>query len=69
MATRAQPVLSCWMVALLAADGREYVYRVYAPDDARPGDLFWSAFHCHEDSLLPRTLDCFDTAEIWQLLD
>lgn len=67
MADRHRHSLECWMVALLAVDGKEYVYRVYAPADALPGDLFWSAFHCHDDSLLPRALDCFDTADIWQL--
>ncbi|MGW7519528.1 hypothetical protein ACWGJ2_28440 [Streptomyces sp. NPDC054796] len=67
MAARTQPVLESWLVALLAIDGKEYVYRVYAPCDALPGDLFWSAFHAHDDSLLPRALDSFDTAEIWRL--
>ncbi len=55
-----------WMVALLALDGRQYVYRVYAPDDARPGDLFWAAFHCHDEQRRPRASDAFDSAEIWR---
>ncbi|CAL9361992.1 hypothetical protein SUDANB38_00698 [Streptomyces sp. enrichment culture] len=55
-----------WMVALLAVDGRQYVYRVYAPGDARPGDLFWAAFHRHDEDRLPRASDLFDSAEIWR---
>ncbi|MBA0051072.1 hypothetical protein E0L36_09255 [Streptomyces sp. AJS327] len=55
------------MVALLGIDGRQYVYRVYAPGDALPGDLFWAAFHCHDELPLPRALDSFDAAEIWRL--
>ncbi|MER5888473.1 hypothetical protein ABT160_32015 [Streptomyces sp. NPDC001941] len=56
-----------WLVALLALDGRQYVYRVYAPVDALPGDLFWAAFHCHdEEGGRPRASDCFDSAEIWR---
>lgn len=42
-----------WMVALLAQDGLQYVYRVYAPDDALPADLFWTAFHCHDEGPTP----------------
>lgn len=67
MAPLPQPPPGCWMVALLGIDGKQYVYRVYAPHDALPGDLFWAAFHCHDDSRLPRALDCFDTAEIWRI--
>lgn len=52
------------MVALLAVDGRQYVYRVYAPRGALPADLFWAAFHCHEEDGAPRASDCFDSAEI-----
>ncbi|MGW7351494.1 hypothetical protein [Streptomyces phytohabitans] len=66
MATPAEPATECWMVALLGRDGRQYVYRVYAPPDAVPGDLFWAAFHCHDDLRCPRALDWFDAAEIWQ---
>lgn len=66
MATRARPGFPCWMVALLAIDGKQYVYAVRAPDDALPADLFWSAYHHHEDSRLPRVSASFDTAEIWQ---
>ncbi len=54
------------MVALLARDGMEYVYRVYAPDDALPADLFWTAFHCHDEGPHPRASDRFDAAEIWR---
>lgn len=67
MAIRTRTVPGCWMVALPGTDGRQYVYRVYAPPDALPGDLFWSAFHCHDDSRLPRAYDCFDAARIWLL--
>jgi hypothetical protein len=42
------------MVARPAIDGREYVYRVHAPCDALPADLFWAAFHCHDDGPHPR---------------
>ncbi|MFE0701429.1 hypothetical protein [Streptomyces sp. NPDC058872] len=54
-----------WMVALPARDGRQYVYRVYAPREALPADLFWAAFHCHEEDGAPRASDSFDAAEIW----
>ncbi|MFD9483109.1 hypothetical protein ACFWBX_03740 [Streptomyces sp. NPDC059991] len=54
----------CWMVALLAEDGLQYVYRVYAPGDALRGDLFWAAFHCHDESSRPRASDLFDSARI-----
>ncbi|MFE3252042.1 hypothetical protein [Streptomyces sp. NPDC059209] len=57
-----------WMVALLAADGRQYVYRVYAPADALRGDVFWAAFHCHDEGPHPRASDRFDSAEFWRLL-
>ncbi|AZM52022.1 hypothetical protein DMA15_04980 [Streptomyces sp. WAC 01529] len=53
-----------WMVALPAVDGRQYVYRVYAPDDALPADLFWDAWHCHDESPFPRASDLFDAAVI-----
>lgn len=56
-----------WMVALLALDGQQYVYRVYAPAGALPADLFWAAFHCHDEGPHPRASDWFDSAEIWQL--
>lgn len=52
------------MVALPAADGRQYVYRVYAPDDALPADLFWDAWHCHDEGPFPRACDLFDAALI-----
>ncbi|ARX81980.1 hypothetical protein SMD44_01378 [Streptomyces alboflavus] len=52
------------MVALLAIDGRQYVYRVYAPADALPADLFWDAWHCHDEGPFPRALDLFDAAVI-----
>lgn len=55
-----------WMVALLAQDGLQYVYRVYAPDDALPADLFWTAFHCHDEGPHPRASDRFDAAVIWR---
>ncbi|WP_228992243.1 hypothetical protein [Streptomyces sp. DH8] len=55
-----------WMVALLAEDGLQYVYRVYAPPDALPADLFWTAFHCHDDGPHPRVSDRFDAAVIWR---
>lgn len=54
------------MVALPAIDGREYVYQVHAPCDALPADLFWAAFHCHDDGPHPRAFDHFDAALIWQ---
>ncbi|MFG2334788.1 hypothetical protein ACGFMM_35020 [Streptomyces sp. NPDC048604] len=53
-----------WTVALVALDGRQYVYRVYAPRKALPADLFWAAYHCHEDGGRPRASDWFDSAEI-----
>lgn len=67
MTTPTQTCLATWMVALPGTDGRQYVYRVYAPSDALPGDLFWSAFHQHDENTLPRASDAFDAAEIWRL--
>ncbi|WP_406056366.1 hypothetical protein OG462_09475 [Streptomyces sp. NBC_01077] len=58
-----------WMVALPALDGRQYVYRVYAPREALPADLFWAAFHCHEEDGAPRASDSFDASEIWWIGD
>ncbi|MFG3531916.1 hypothetical protein ACGF8B_35055 [Streptomyces sp. NPDC047917] len=55
-----------WLVALPALDGREYVYRVHAPADALRADLFWAAFHCHDDGPHPRAFDRFDAALIWR---
>lgn len=55
-----------WMVALSAADGRSYVYRVYAPATALLADVFWAAFHCHDEGPHPRAPDSFDSAEIWR---
>jgi len=54
----------CWLVALPATDGRQYVYRVYAPEDALPADLFWEAWHCHDEGPFPRAWDLFDAAVI-----
>ncbi|WP_406405828.1 hypothetical protein [Streptomyces sp. NBC_01643] len=54
------------MVALSAIDGREYVYRVHAPCDALPADLFRAAFHRHDDGPHPRAVDRFDAALIWR---
>ncbi|MGW2055969.1 hypothetical protein ACWCOZ_19000 [Streptomyces sp. NPDC001840] len=56
-----------WMVALLALDGRQYVYRVYAPPEALRGDVFWAAFHCHDEGPHPRASDRFDSAVLWRL--
>ncbi|WP_406448223.1 hypothetical protein OG782_05255 [Streptomyces sp. NBC_00876] len=55
-----------WLVALPALDGRDYVYRVHAPHDALLADLFWAAFHCHDDGPHPRACDRFDEARIWR---
>lgn len=55
------------MVALLALDGRQYVYRVYAPPEALRGDVFWAAFHCHDEGPHPRASDRFDSAVLWRL--
>lgn len=54
----------CWLVALPAVDGRQYVYRVYAPEDALLADLFWEAWHCHDEGPFPRAWDLFDAAVI-----
>lgn len=51
-------------MALPAVDGRQYVYRVYAPEDALLADLFWEAWHCHDESALPRAWDLLDAAVI-----
>ncbi|MEU9975169.1 hypothetical protein [Streptomyces sp. NPDC051014] len=51
------------MVALPAVDGRRSVYRVCAPADALPADLFRDAWHRHDESAFPRACDPFDTAE------
>ncbi|MDI3388120.1 hypothetical protein QIS99_18210 [Streptomyces sp. B-S-A8] len=51
-------------MALAAVDGRSYVYRVYAPPDALLGDLFWEAWHCHDEGPHARAYDVFDTAAI-----
>ena len=67
MTARTQSCPGVWMVALPAVDGKSYVYRVYAPGDALPGDLFWAAFHCHDEARRPRACDTFDAAEIWRL--
>ncbi|WP_167343733.1 hypothetical protein [Streptomyces mutabilis] len=37
-------------MALPAVDGRQYVYRVCAPEEALHADLFWEAWHCHDES-------------------
>ncbi|RSS16555.1 hypothetical protein [Streptomyces sp. WAC08401] len=54
-------------MSLPAVDGREYVYRVYAPEQALLADLFWEAWHCHDESALPRAWDLFDAAVIRRL--
>ncbi|WP_177239762.1 hypothetical protein [Streptomyces monashensis] len=54
----------CWLVALPAVDGKQYVYRVYAPEGAVLADLFWDAWHCHDESAFPRAWDLFDAALI-----
>ena len=41
-------------MALPAVDGRQYVYRVHAPEDALLADLFWEAWHCHDEGPFPR---------------
>ncbi|MFD0437987.1 hypothetical protein [Streptomyces chartreusis] len=51
-------------MTLSAVDGRQYVYRVYAPEGALLADLFWEAWHCHDESALPRAWDLFDAAVI-----
>ncbi|WP_156724623.1 hypothetical protein [Streptomyces apocyni] len=45
-------------------DGKQYVYRVYAPADALLADLFWEAWHCHDEGPFPWAPDLFDTAVI-----
>lgn len=40
------------------------MYRVYAPENALPADLFWDAWHCRDESAFPRAWDLFDAAEI-----
>ncbi|WP_199566619.1 hypothetical protein [Streptomyces triticagri] len=52
------------MVALPAIDGKQYVYRVHAPADALLADLFWEAWHCHDEHRHPRASDRFDAAVI-----
>ncbi|WP_177235623.1 hypothetical protein [Streptomyces sp. MUSC 14] len=54
----------CRLVALPAVDGKQYVYRVYAPDDAVLADLFRDAWHCHDESAFPHAWDLFDAALI-----
>ncbi|MFD0313603.1 hypothetical protein [Streptomyces flavalbus] len=54
----------CWLVTLPGVDGRQYVYRVYGPVDALPADLFWEAWHCHDESAFPRAWDVFDASQI-----
>ncbi|GHB87509.1 hypothetical protein FHS35_000021 [Streptomyces umbrinus] len=54
----------CWLVVLPAIDGRQYAYRVYAPEDALLADLFWDAWHCHDEGPYPRAWDLFDAAVI-----
>lgn len=62
------PVLTVsWLVALPSVDGMQYVYRVYAPEDALPADLFWAAWHCHDEGPHPRAWDVFDAAVIRRL--
>ncbi|MGW0418304.1 hypothetical protein [Streptomyces sp. NPDC003015] len=51
-------------MALPAVDGKQYVYRVYAPEDALLADLFWAAWHCHDESAFPRAWDLFEAAVI-----
>jgi hypothetical protein len=51
-------------VALPAVGGRQYVHRVYAPEDALAADLFREAWHYHDESTLPRAWDLFDAAAI-----
>ncbi|MGW0998639.1 hypothetical protein ACWD5V_36270 [Streptomyces sp. NPDC002523] len=54
----------CWLVALPAIDGKQYAYRVYAPEDPLLADLFWEAWHRHDESAFPRGWDLFDVAVI-----
>lgn len=46
-------------MALTAVDGRQYVYRMYAPANALLADLFWEAWHCHDEGPHPRAWDLF----------
>ncbi|MET9833654.1 hypothetical protein ABZ078_31100 [Streptomyces sp. NPDC006385] len=43
---------------------RQYGYRAYAPEEALLTDLFWEAWHCHEESAFPRAWGLFDAAVI-----
>ncbi|WP_406433332.1 hypothetical protein OHB00_09815 [Streptomyces sp. NBC_00631] len=52
----------CRLVALPAADGRQYAHRAYAPPDALLADLFRGAWHCHDESAFPRAWDLFGAA-------
>ncbi|MGW0737553.1 hypothetical protein [Streptomyces sp. NPDC002851] len=61
--------MGCWLVALPAVDDKQYVYRVYAPADALLADLFWDAWHCHDEGPFPRALDLFDAAVIRRVGD
>lgn len=54
-------------MTLPAVDGRQYVYRVYAPEDAPLAALFWEAWHCHDEGPFPRAWDLFDAAVIRQV--
>jgi len=54
----------CRLVVLPAIDGRQYVYRVDAPENALLADLFWEAWHCHDEGPRPRAWDAFDAAVI-----
>ncbi|MEU2736864.1 hypothetical protein ABZ656_15910 [Streptomyces sp. NPDC007095] len=51
-------------MTLPAVDGRQYVYRVYAPEDAPLADLFREAWHCDDEVPFPRAWDLFDAAVI-----
>lgn len=51
-------------MALPAIDGKQYAYRVYAPEDPLLADLFWEAWHRHDESAFPRGWDLFDVAVI-----
>ncbi|MEV1067595.1 hypothetical protein [Streptomyces sp. NPDC050263] len=52
------------LVTLPAIDGRQYVYRVYAPEDAPPADLYRQAWRCHDEGPFPPARDVFDQAAI-----
>lgn len=62
--TYVESVGGCWPVALPAVDGKQYVYRVYAPENALLADVFWQAWHCHDESVFPHAWDLFDAAVI-----